>query len=71
MPQQQRGKFKSPCDLLTLGCLPSVWVRASYSRNHSYPYTRPSATVCKTLFSFSSKNFEGLYFTTESPEYII
>lgn len=33
MPQQQHGKFKSPCDLLTLGCLPSVWVRTSYSKN--------------------------------------
>lgn len=37
----------------------------------SYPYTRPSPTACKTLFSFSSKNFEGCYFTIDTPEYII
>lgn len=40
MPQQQCGKFKSPWDLLTLRCLPSVWVRTSYFRNHNYPGTR-------------------------------
>lgn len=52
MLQQQCGKFKSPWDLLTLECLPPVWVRTSYSRNHSYPNTR-FFTVLQAVKAYS------------------